>query len=89
MINIVYRLISPKLFEEAYDEIDVNKDVVVRPTFLSICKADQRYYFMERGIENSRPQTVLCRRVESCRGSCQCYGQKGKICLSLCSDWYF
>ena len=53
MINIVYRLISPKLFEEAYDEIDVNKDVVVRPTFLSICKADQRYY------QGERPSDVL------------------------------
>lgn len=51
MINIVYRLISPKLFEEAYDEIDVNKDVVVRPTFLSICKADQRYYQGERSSD--------------------------------------
>ena len=53
MINIVYRLISPKLFEEDYDEIDVNKDVVVRPTFLSICKADQRYY------QGERPSDVL------------------------------
>ena len=43
MINIVYRLKSPKFFEEAIDNIEL-KDVVVRPTYLSICQADQRYY---------------------------------------------
>ena len=44
MINIIYRLSVPKLFEEVYEEIDINKDVIVRPLYLSICKADQRYY---------------------------------------------
>ena len=39
MINIVYRLKSPKFFEEAIDDIEL-KDVVVRPTYLSICQAD-------------------------------------------------
>lgn len=44
MINIIYSLSVPKLFEEIYTEIDINKDVIVRPLYLSICKADQRYY---------------------------------------------
>ena len=45
MINIVYRLVSPKLFEEVYGEIDdLENEVIVRPTHLSICRADQRYY---------------------------------------------
>lgn len=51
MINIVYRLTAPKLFEEVYDEINVNKDVIVRPSYLSICKADQRYYQGKRSSE--------------------------------------
>lgn len=50
MINIVYRLKSPKFFEEAIDEIELD-GVVVRPTYLSICQADQRYYQGLRPVE--------------------------------------
>lgn len=52
MINIVYRLKSPKFFEEAIDEVELD-GVIVRPTHLSICQADQRYY------QGSRPAEVL------------------------------
>lgn len=45
MINSIYRVISPKLLEIAYEEVNLeDNQVVVRPTHLSICKADQRYY---------------------------------------------
>lgn len=45
MINTVYRLTAPKRFEIAFEDMDINKNgVIVRPTFLSICNADQRYY---------------------------------------------
>ena len=50
MINIVYRLKSPKFFEEAIDEIELD-GVIVRPTYLSICQADQRYYQGSRPAE--------------------------------------
>ena len=56
MINIVYRLKSPKFFEEAIDEIDLD-GVIVRPTYLSICQADQRYY------QGSRPAEVLDKKL--------------------------
>ena len=52
MINIVYRLKAPKFFEEAIDEIEL-EGVIVRPTYLSICQADQRYY------QGTRPAEVL------------------------------
>ena len=52
MINIVYRLKSPKFFEESIDEVELD-GVVVRPTHLSICQADQRYY------QGSRPAEIL------------------------------
>ena len=52
MINIVYRLKSPKFFEESIDEVELD-GVVVRPTYLSICQADQRYY------QGSRPAEIL------------------------------
>ena len=50
MINTVYRLRSPRRFEIAFDEIDLNQGVIVRPTHLSICNADQRYYQGTRDI---------------------------------------
>ena len=56
MINIVYRLKSPKFFEEAIDEIELD-GVIVRPTYLSICQADQRYY------QGSRPAEVLEKKL--------------------------
>ena len=56
MINIVYRLKSPKFFEESIDEIDLD-GVIVRPSYLSICQADQRYY------QGSRPAEVLERKL--------------------------
>lgn len=56
MINIVYRLKSPKFFEEAIDEIEL-EGVIVRPTYLSICQADQRYY------QGSRPAEILEKKL--------------------------
>lgn len=56
MINIVYRLKSPKFFEESIDEVDLD-GVIVRPTHLSICQADQRYY------QGSRPAEILDKKL--------------------------
>lgn len=50
MINTVYRLRSPRRFEIAFNEIDPQSGVLVRPTHLSICCADQRYYQGTRDI---------------------------------------
>ena len=45
MLNRVYRLIEARTIEPVSQFVDVNDDVVaVRPTHLSICNADQRYY---------------------------------------------
>ena len=45
MINEVVKLIAPKRLEVFFEEENMSEDiVVVRPTYLSICAADQRYY---------------------------------------------
>lgn len=45
MFNTVFRLVAPRRFEVAYQDIGLDgTDVLVRPTHLSICNADQRYY---------------------------------------------
>ncbi|MBS4204767.1 ribitol-5-phosphate dehydrogenase [Lederbergia citrea] len=52
MINQVYRLVSPRQFEVTYKDRSLQSDyVVVRPSHLSICAADQRYYTGTRGKE--------------------------------------
>ncbi|SLL08675.1 L-idonate 5-dehydrogenase [Mycobacteroides abscessus subsp. abscessus] len=52
MINQVYRLVSPRQFEVTYQDFSLKTDmIVVRPTHLSICNADQRYYTGSRGKE--------------------------------------
>lgn len=45
MLNTVYQLKRPRQFEIVFKNVDLDeKHVLVRPTYLSICNADQRYY---------------------------------------------
>lgn len=45
MLNTIYRLVAPRRFEIQFSDVDLdNQHVIVRPTHLSICHADQRYY---------------------------------------------
>lgn len=50
MLSAVYQLKRPRQFEVGYRDITLDKEhVIVRPTYLSICNADQRYYQGTRG----------------------------------------
>ena len=51
MINAVYRLVAPGMIDIACTEPDLKKNVIMRPEYLSICKADQRYYLGNRSRE--------------------------------------
>ena len=58
MLNAVYRLAEPRKFEVTFKDIDLTGDeVIVRPTHLSICNADQRYY------QGLRPAAVLAKKL--------------------------
>lgn len=51
MLNVVYRLISPKRIEANFTDIKLDANsIIVRPRFLSICHADQRYFQGQRDI---------------------------------------
>lgn len=52
MINQSYRLVAPKQIRTDFidEEID-DKHLIIRPEYLSICAADQRYYTGSRGKE--------------------------------------
>lgn len=51
MINSVYRLKEPRVIEEVFDEVSLDGKTVVRPLYMSICQADQRYYHGNRAPE--------------------------------------
>ncbi len=62
MINQVYQLVAPRQFEITYrnENIKANK-VIVRPLYLSICAADQRYYTGKRDekvLEKKLPMSL-------------------------------
>ena len=48
VINYVYSLISPRNFSIKYEEITYEKNLIVKPLYMAICHADQRYYRGER-----------------------------------------
>lgn len=58
MLRSVYRLVEPFSIEpiQAFASVGCD-DVVVRPTFLSICNADQRYY------QGNRSSTALSKKL--------------------------
>lgn len=58
MINFVIKLTSPKNIETFFREEEYNDNlVIVRPTYLSICAADQRYY------QGKRDKKVLAKKL--------------------------
>lgn len=58
MLNTVYRLVAPRRFEVEFSDIDLHSgQIIVRPTHLSICHADQRYY------QGLRPAEVMKQKL--------------------------
>lgn len=57
MLNTVYRLVAPRRFEIEFSDLNLNEGVLVRPTYMSICHADQRYY------QGTRPMEVMKQKL--------------------------
>lgn len=51
MINRIFRLTEPKVFSVEYEDLCMDGGVLLRPTYMSVCRADQRYYFGQRPTE--------------------------------------
>lgn len=61
MLNAKFQLKRPRQFEICYEDISFDTEhVIVRPTHLSICNADQRYY------QGNRPEEVLRQKLPMC-----------------------
>ncbi|MDO4542723.1 MAG: alcohol dehydrogenase catalytic domain-containing protein, partial [Bacillota bacterium] len=57
MINYIYQLVSPQVFSIKYDDVKFGENLILRPCYMAICHADQRYY---RGL---RDRKVLARKL--------------------------
>ena len=57
MINTIYRLHSPKYFKQDFVNENYSNKTIIRPTYLSICQADQRYY------QGNRPLDILNKKL--------------------------
>ncbi len=51
MINRIYRLSAPKVFSVEFEDMKTDDGVLLKPTYMSVCRADQRYYFGMRPSE--------------------------------------
>lgn len=68
MINTKYKLIKPFEIEEVFTNLDMNKEnnVIVKPKYLSICKADLRYYLGDRTPSVLKDRLPLVLIHEAC-----------------------
>lgn len=58
MLNTVYQLKRPRQFELAFQDIECDSShLLIRPTHLSICNADQRYY------QGTRAEAILRQKL--------------------------
>ena len=59
MINRVYQLIRPSFFSIKYEDVSFYEEdtVVVRPNYLALCHADQRYF------QGTRPAKILQKKL--------------------------
>lgn len=58
MINQIYQLVSPRNISVKYEDVTLeNEEVLVKPLYLSLCHADQRYY------TGNRDKKILAKKL--------------------------
>ncbi len=66
MINYIYQLMSPHIFSVKYEDVDISKDVIIRPKYMSLCHADQRYYQGNRDLKTLNQKLPMALIHECC-----------------------
>ena len=66
MINHIYQLVSPKVFSVKYEDLSFGDRVIVRPSTLAVCHADQRYYLGQRDRKVLRRKLPMALIHEAC-----------------------
>ena len=66
MINYIYQLVSPKVFSVKYEELNFDDNVIIKPEYMAICHADQRYYLGQRDAEILQKKLPMALIHEAC-----------------------
>ena len=66
MINCAYQLVYPRVFSVKYSDIDISGEVIVKPRYMAICHADQRYYLGQRDANVLRKKLPMALIHECC-----------------------
>lgn len=66
MINQIYQLVSPKVFSAKYENLSFGKKMIVRPEYMAICHADQRYYLGQRDVQTLHKKLPMALIHECC-----------------------
>lgn len=66
MINQIFQLVAPKVFSVKYEDVSFADKVIVRPEYMAICHADQRYYLGQRDMETLHKKLPMALIHECC-----------------------
>lgn len=66
MINYIYQLVNPQFISVKYEDTDIDSNVLVRPRYMSICQADQRYYLGNRDLKTLSEKLPMALIHECC-----------------------
>ena len=66
MINYIYQLVAPGSFSVKFDDLSLEDQVIVKPEYMSICHADQRYYTGQRQREVMERKLPMALIHEAC-----------------------
>ena len=70
MINQIFQLVQPKVISVQYSELSLDDKVIVRPEYMAVCHADQRYYFGQRDINVLNKKLPMALIHECCGRVC-------------------
>ncbi|BED92903.1 MAG: ribulose-5-phosphate reductase [Candidatus Paraimprobicoccus trichonymphae] len=79
MINNIYQLVKPKVFNIKHVGIHIDKNIIIKPRYMSICHADQRYYNGQRDVKILEKKLPMALIHECCGEIAYDYSGKFKI----------
>ncbi len=66
MINRIFQLTAPRMISVKYEDLSFADRVIVRPEFMAVCHADQRYYQGQRDARVLRQKLPMALIHECC-----------------------
>lgn len=66
MINYIYQLVTPQFFSVKYTDVSLENNVIIRPRYMAICHADQRYYLGKRDLKALNEKLPMALIHECC-----------------------